>query len=249
MGRRGARFVVRNYQESPRLLDTRDGGFDWELQQMRCDLAALDVELKLCKLAYLLRKYSADQPRVPAGKPEGGQWTSGSASGGAVAAGDEESNGSSGGLDEGRSAGASNDPGVDLTEDERLGGHAISRHVAKSDEFLKADVLENGQRITGRGDSFTGLRTGSFTSLDSATTLVNVTLAANREAVDAVARGDKPYDFVTTAFRFPTGYEAYLPDPFSSPYMRDTYSVGVYIRSDSRSARGYRVQSAYPMNP
>jgi hypothetical protein len=98
------------------MLDTRDGSFDWELQQMRCDLAALNVELKLCKLAHLLRKYTADQPRAPAGSPEGGQWTSGR--GGVAREADqagEDGSGSqsdsteSSSLDEGRSASEGND--------------------------------------------------------------------------------------------------------------------------------------------
>ena len=42
--------------------------------------AALDVEAKLASLIRVL-KYAEDQPRVPAGGPDGGQWTSGDASG------------------------------------------------------------------------------------------------------------------------------------------------------------------------
>jgi hypothetical protein len=55
------------------MLNTRDSSSDMELLNMRCALAALDVELKLCRLIYLLRKYSPSQPRVPAGSPDGGQ--------------------------------------------------------------------------------------------------------------------------------------------------------------------------------
>jgi hypothetical protein len=64
------------------MLNTRDSSSDMELLNMRCALAALDVELKLCRLIYLLRKYSSGQPRVPAGSLEGGQWTGGSAGAG-----------------------------------------------------------------------------------------------------------------------------------------------------------------------
>jgi hypothetical protein len=70
-GRRGAHMMRGNHLTT-RMLDTRDDSFDMKLQQMKCDLAALNVELKLCKLAYLLRKYSPSQPRLPAGSPEGG---------------------------------------------------------------------------------------------------------------------------------------------------------------------------------
>ena len=93
------------------MLDRRDDSFDSELQQMRCDLAALNVQLKLCKLIHVLRKYSPGQPRVPGGSPEGGQWTRGGAGGGGEPQGETDSGSEgdfestdSGSLDEGRSA-------------------------------------------------------------------------------------------------------------------------------------------------
>jgi hypothetical protein len=204
-----------------------------------------------------LRKFSADQPRVPAGSPEGGQWTSGGGGVGEASAGDSDASGEEpstsdgGGLDaDARVQLAQGDTSydVDLSEQERLGGHASSRHVAMSENTLIASVLERGQRITARGGWFTGLSEGSFTSLDSATELVNATLAANREAVDAVARGEARSEFVEARFNGRTGYEAYLPDPNSSPYIRDTNAVSVYIRRDSRAPNGFRVQSAFPIN-
>jgi hypothetical protein len=48
--------------------------FERELLQVRRDLTALKFELALRRIFH---KYSPDQPRVPAGSPEGGQWTSG----------------------------------------------------------------------------------------------------------------------------------------------------------------------------
>jgi hypothetical protein len=51
------------------MLNTGESSSDMELLNMRCALAALDVELKLCRLIYLLRKYSPSQPRLPAGSP------------------------------------------------------------------------------------------------------------------------------------------------------------------------------------
>ncbi len=44
------------------------------LLPLYADLAALRMQWALVKLA---RKYRADQPRVPAGSREGGQWTDG----------------------------------------------------------------------------------------------------------------------------------------------------------------------------
>src|SRR5947209_10600191 len=155
------------------MLNARDSGSDMELLNIKCALAALDVELKLCRLGYLLRKFSADQPRVPAGSPDGGQWTSGSAGGGG----------------EGDSAEAGSDAQIqlvqgdrlqgypaDLREDEGLGGHTISDHVGKSNAFLKLDVLDRARGIIESGGDFRGLAVSSFPSLDAATRLVNSTL-------------------------------------------------------------------------
>ena len=52
------------------------------LAQVRAELASLGLDLALIELKRALAlKYRADQPRVPAGNPHGGQWTDGSASG------------------------------------------------------------------------------------------------------------------------------------------------------------------------
>jgi hypothetical protein len=122
------------------MLNTSDGSFDTRLQQMRCDLAALNVELKLCKLAHVLRKYSPGQRRVPAGSPEGGEWASGG--GGAGGGTDQESDAEPGSIDEGRSAAGSGNSAqsytVDLEEQERRGGHAIEGHLEKAKPISKS---------------------------------------------------------------------------------------------------------------
>jgi hypothetical protein len=85
------------------MLNTRESGSNMELLDIERALAALDVELKLCRVIYLLQKHGADQPRVPAGSSEGGQWTSG---GGTEQGRDAES----GSPEEGRSASDGSDP-------------------------------------------------------------------------------------------------------------------------------------------
>jgi hypothetical protein len=45
-----------------------------ELKRLRSELAQLRFDLELRKLAAYARKYSPNQPRVPAGNPDGGQW-------------------------------------------------------------------------------------------------------------------------------------------------------------------------------
>jgi hypothetical protein len=64
--------------EAPGLLPDIDADHAVEreaLQRLRKDVAALSFELKFRQL---LRKagFNPDQPRVPAGNPDGGQWTS-----------------------------------------------------------------------------------------------------------------------------------------------------------------------------
>ena len=53
-----------------------------ELEALRADHERVSIELTDVKFALALRrifhKYSPDQPRVPAGNPDGGQWTGGS---------------------------------------------------------------------------------------------------------------------------------------------------------------------------
>jgi Bacterial CdiA-CT RNAse A domain len=225
------------------MLNTRESSNDMELLDIKRALAALDVELKLCRLGYLLRKYSPSQPRVPAGSAEGGQWTSGGGGGGDD--GTEAEGGAQIELVQGdRLQGYP----VDLREDEGLGGHTISDHVGKSDAFLKLDVLDRARGIIESGGDFRGLAVSSFPSLDAATRLVNSTLSQNREMVDLVASGEARDATVRAEFASPTGYQAYLAGPNSLPYMRDVYGVRAYIVWDPRSSRGYRVQSAYPAN-
>jgi hypothetical protein len=145
------------------MLNTRDGSFDMRLQQMRCDLAALNVELKLCRLGYLLRKFSADQPRVPAGLPEGGQWTSGGGAGGGGGEGDSAEAGDDAQIELVQGDRLQGYP-VDLREEDRLGGHTIDGHVGKSEAYLKTEVQERAWEKVQRGEDIKGLRIGSFTS-------------------------------------------------------------------------------------
>jgi hypothetical protein len=52
------------------------------LQRTGWLLHAYVVETKLCALRDALQKYDPNQPRVPAGNPDGGQWTDGGGTGG-----------------------------------------------------------------------------------------------------------------------------------------------------------------------
>ncbi len=53
-----------------------DEEYDAALCRLRCDVASLRLEWALLTFAAKARKYSPTQPRVQAGNPDGGQWTS-----------------------------------------------------------------------------------------------------------------------------------------------------------------------------
>lgn len=87
---------------------------------------------------------------------------------------------------------------------------------------------------------------GSFSSLPSATNLVNSTLARNSVEVALVANGIQPVAMLRASFSSITGKEAYAPSLYSVPMVRETSSVKVLIINDRSSPRGYRVHTAYP---
>jgi hypothetical protein len=177
----------------------------------------------------LARKYSPSQPRVPAGNPDGGQWADGG-----------------GGLE--RIQYRRNKRPIDLLEERDLGGHAIERHVGRSDASLLNAV--NGatgyyRRVGALAD---GLREGSFPSLEAANKLVNSTIARNPDKVDKVVNGLSGKEDLDAVFGSPTGSEAYAATERSQPYIRETYGVRVVIVRDRRSEKGYRVETAFPRN-
>ncbi|MDB5650498.1 MAG: hypothetical protein JWL62_2018 [Hyphomicrobiales bacterium] len=55
--------------------------FQPELHALRGLLTSLSLDVKLLRLAHLFKAYNPDQPRVPAGNPDGGVWTSGGGDG------------------------------------------------------------------------------------------------------------------------------------------------------------------------
>ncbi len=196
-------------------------------------------------LSKLLAKYDPNQPRVPAGNSNGGQWTDGGGGeGGSGSSGNEASD------SEITRVSQDNETSyrVDLLEEEERGGHAVKEHVGKSESYLKARVEREAFAIVERGDDFRGLSVSSFNSLSAASKLVNSTLAQNRDVVDRVVRGDQRIGIVSAQFDSITGYEAYLPRFHAQPVMRDTYGVRVIIIRDLQTKNGFRVQSAFPRN-
>jgi hypothetical protein len=205
------------------------------LAQVGAELASVRLDLAFIELRRAVSlKYRPDQPRVPAGSGrESGRFANGGGSGSGrvrVAQGD-------------RLQGYA----VDLREEEARGGHTIKDHVAKSPDRLLDRVREEQSAATRKRDLSDGLAVGSFSSLDSATRLVNSTVAQNQALVGQVARGTLPAKMIAAQFDSATGYEAYAPTERSQPYMRQTFGVGVVIVHDPGSDKRFRILSAFPI--
>ena len=204
-------------------------------------LISYSLELSLLKLEALLLKANFDpnQPRVPKGNSDGGNWTDSSGFGGGSAYRE---------LRRQRRYAQNRTSSryqADLRAHELRGGHTVLRHVGKSDAYLLQRMQTENIR-TLFGTQFIG-RAGTFTSLAAANRLVSSTLTRNSAVVDAVAAGIKQSAFVTARFGSITGKEYYRKRGTSGPIrLRNTYGVGVYIIHDVNSPLGYRIRTAYP---
>jgi hypothetical protein len=226
----------------------------------------------------IVQKYSPDQPRVPPGNLDGGQWTSenGSGASDSTAGSSDVADGTAepvqyAALDTGtrtdptesvpdpqahddsaesRVAQASNwrSQPVNLVEDEEPNGPGHA--IAKHVDKTEAELTEQMQQESYYGpfEDWIRYREGSFYSIESANDLVNRTLQANSGKVDLVASGKLTSDYIDHDLGFITGYEMYRPDPYATPEPRATYGVGVVILYDAASPRGFRVLTAFPRN-
>ena len=200
-----------------------------KLLQLRCETAAMQLQVKFFRLRLALKAgFDPNQPRVPAGSSEGGQWTR---------VGE--------GVQDDAPVRVAQSPTqrrytVNLLEEEARGGHAIRDHVAKKDEELIA-VLEEDWRQVGpprfRVVTYRPAQ-GSFLSLEAANDFVNRVLTANPEIVDLVASGRIPYGILERRFGYVTGKEAYRSAPYALPRLRHAYGVRVVVWPDPRRSRG-----------
>ena len=198
-------------------------------------LAGATLMFRAAALQALWRKanFNPNQPRLPRGNPDGGQWTRVGAP-----------------VEDRAIVVAQTSPpqnySVDLYEEERRGGHTIANHVGKSRQSLLDRLLRTnlpaGSRI------YYMFRNGSFPSIEAASRLVNATLARNRATVDLVVTGALKSAFVTTSFRTPTGIEYFRDNERQQPVLRDTYAVGVRIVHNPWALSGYTVLTAFPLN-
>ena len=127
---------------------------------------------------------------------------------------------------------------VNLVEEDLRGGHANRDHVKKTDPQL-IDIVE---KSTIRGLFVTVVKDaqGSFLSLEAANDFTNRVLQKNQTRVDAVASGATDEAWLPERFGYPTGKEAFHASADEPVYIRPTYYVGVLIRHDATSPRGYR---------
>jgi Bacterial CdiA-CT RNAse A domain len=135
---------------------------------------------------------------------------------------------------------------VDLLEEEALGGHTLRNHVAKSDEELIGRLRT--ERLKGLFLSIARRAIGTFSSREAANDYTNLLIQENSVVVDTVASGKIDWVWLEKRVGSPTGREAFRSGLDSEPYIRKTYNVGAFIKHDTRSPRGYRVHSAYPLN-
>ena len=183
-----------------------------------------------------------NQPRVPAGNADGGQWTDGGGGGESRASGDQ-------------SHGAEFDRNsrIDLRNEEAPNGigHTLDKHVGKTDQELldrmerERYVIRNGNiRIVNYSTAI-----GTFRSIEDANAFVNEALQANLDAVNSVARGDIPSATINYLVGNITGIEAYRPSGDQPSYIRPTYEVRIDLRHLPNTSAGFGVRTSFPVNP
>ena len=211
--------------------------WDGNLLSLRHQVADLMLTLKARRLREALRleeRFNPDQPRVPAGNADGGQWTGG---GGTDAFAGGEGNDR---LEPARNY------SVNLAEEDARGGHAVRDHVGKKDSELVEIVRNNVYR--GPVADLYGASFSSYESLDAANDFTNQILREYEAVVDQVALGTVDDAWLPRRFGYPTGREAFRAGANREIVVRLTYNAGVYVVHDARTRRGYRVHTSYPFN-
>lgn len=139
-------------------------------------------------------------------------------------------------------------PLQDLLEHDAMGGHTISLHVGKSEEFLRravsVDQFQSWLFSTFRK------RHGSFPSLQAAQRLTNSNLSQNAAIVNEVATGQRRRAYITSDFASVTGIEAFRTGPRASApiVVRQTFGVGTVIEYAPDMPNGFIIITSYPRN-
>ena len=211
-----------------------------ELRAIRRELIGIEIDLRFMQLTQVLRKFNPDQPRVPAGNPDGGQWTSDGAGAGTETDKPQDDDEAQILLVNDRAGRFRNDL---LIHEMRTDAHTIKEHVGKSEEYMLRRV--QGFQADPDVSRFTS---GSFSSLESANRLVNSVMDTHSDVVNEVAAGIRPGAALAVEFDSVTGREAFAATRNATPYMRETYSVRVVIKHDPASPFGYWIHTAFPSN-
>ena len=201
-------------------------------------------------------KYRPGQARAPRGDPDGGQWVdegggSGSRLGTSVASGVGAPASDDRAREEYvRVAQADQaDPrkySVDLEEEKSKGGHTLTFHIAKNDVEAR-DRLDARTIRLPTHTAYKALNS-TFDSREAASNFINRILEDNKDAVDLVASGALERKWLSKRFGYVTGREAERIGTIENIVIRKTYNVGVEIRHDPRTRKGYYVRTAYPFN-
>lgn len=200
-------------------------------------LRTFSLQLKyhnaVSELYYLAFKagFHADQPRVPRGSPDGGQWT----------------------LVGKRPWPLRLRQPVDLVKEEARGGHAIEKHVGKSEQALRERLVNGFAHV---GNIQAGDRAvGTFNNLQEATYYVNQTIERNLETVDLVRSGKARQAIIFAYFSKPVGFQIFISkigydwtlEPYFQTEKRLVNGLLVKIVRDSGNNNGFRVVTAYPI--
>lgn len=133
-----------------------------QLLWLRYEHSWIELKLRLLEWELALKAgYRPGQPRIPAGRPGGGQWTDGDNGVIPVAEIDR--------------------PG----KDRYLNPHITANHVGKSDVELVERIRRSHFRLFGYSRGLD--RNGSFASAEAVRDFINRTLAANQDMVARVA--------------------------------------------------------------
>jgi hypothetical protein len=184
-----------------------------EQEEFERELLHLRWEVKKLKLEHELwcfeQKYSPSQPRVPAGSPDGGQWTSGGDGAGATAAQQ----------DQGRLPTASDQPRrSDLQELEALAGDPVVR--TRIDEAWRASNSPDSRRQ----------EHGFWISRNETTGEIFTRPFSNAGSAANITPGSVPGDAIAFFHTHPTPPEAgYRPGPSRADeaYAADTGLAGI----------------------
>ena len=217
-----------------RCVNTGDLALKHDIAATRMIVAGLQIRALFCRYSF-----DPNQPRVPRGNSDGGEWTDG----GGFGAADRSPASRPQRVAQNTTGNFSR---ASLAQHESRGGHTIARHVGKSPDFLMRQIKKS--RV--RGLFFSGgmHRAGSFPSITAAEKLINATLSRNMAVVKQVAAGARTHAFIKSVFRTKTGVEAFDASRTGRPVLRDTYGVGVKIVHDPASPSGYIIITAYPRN-